>query len=96
MKTINKQTNNLFKVVMFFIAFLTAQTTIVFSQEICQTVSGEDNLREYSENNLLPPDALNNKFCIKIYVHVIRNSNGTGGAIRCACQYSFRFSCNGF
>ena len=47
---------------MYFLA------TNVYSQnEYCVTESYEDNLAYYSENNLLPPDALNYNFCINYH-----------------------------
>ena len=51
----------------------------VRSQEICFTQANPDNLLSYNDNDYLLPNFGTLNFCVKIYIHVIRRYDGSGG-----------------
>jgi hypothetical protein len=64
---------------MIFIAFFSFQTQSLQAQDFCFTTSGNDNLYEYRGNDNLLPNYNAYHYCVKIYIHVIRKNDGSGG-----------------
>lgn len=53
-------------------------SSIVFSQSFCES-SSYSPYKDFIIDNNRHPDYSNSSFCVTIYIHVIRRSDGTGG-----------------
>lgn len=63
----------------FYLIITIFSFTFLRSQHLCMTSSNNNNLALYSEPGLLVPNYYEFNYCIKIYIHVIRKADGTGG-----------------
>ncbi len=70
---------NSFKFSMVFFALFGLNLNSAQAQDFCLTPSNSDNLYQYRGMDHLLPDYNTYNYCVKIYIHVIRKDNGTGG-----------------
>ncbi|TXD80663.1 hypothetical protein ESY86_20295 [Subsaximicrobium wynnwilliamsii] len=61
----------------------------LFGQELCQTPSQTNN-EFLNKSALLRTSSNDNSYCLKVYFHVIRRSNGTGGQSVSAVNQAFQ------
>lgn len=86
---INHKTTEIMNKTKFFIflTFILCSISNVFGQSFCSTPATTSNLNMNSSFQMKSVN--NNSYCLKIYFHVIRRSDGTGGQTTASVNEAF-------
>ncbi|TXD80997.1 hypothetical protein ESY86_19560 [Subsaximicrobium wynnwilliamsii] len=77
------------KLILLTLALFIFSNVKSFGQELCQTPSQTNN-EILNKSALLRTSSNDNSYCLKIYFHVIRRSDGTGGQTVAAVNQAFQ------